>query len=271
MAKLDETIAARFFDAKGARQELGINRNRWDYWVKRGIIRGTEVEGVGTLYEKGHIQALAGQFEALLLAAQLPETVCRRATVADIEAEIQLAILCFGERAVETKEARIAFLEKNPAITTHLYDKGVLVAAINLLSLEHSAIEEFREGKRGWLFPTSVLRQFEPGVPLETIIIDFMATPTVSLSKRAAYAMRLLSCLSEEMASFGRQGVDIVSIDACGSTEYGRRVLSSAGFTFLGRKGGNRYMYYLDVASSDLLLLQPYKKALEEYKQSRGS
>lgn len=270
MPNLDERIAQSFFDAKGARQQLGINRNRWDYWVKRGIIHGTEVEGLGTLYEKKHIQALAGQFEALLLGAQLPETVCRRATLDDMDNEVQLATLCFGERAVETKAARKAFLETNPAITTHLYDKGILVAAINLLPLEHAAIEEFREGKRGWLFPTAAVLQFEPGVPLETIIIDFMSTPTVPAAKRAAYAMRLLSCLSEELASFGRQGVEIVSIDACGSTEYGRRVLASAGFMFLGHKGGNRYMYHLDVANADLMLLQPYKQALQAFKTGKA-
>ncbi len=181
-----------------------------------------------------------------------------------------MAVLNFGPRAnaPETRAARRRFMEVCPEMTHYLFSYQTLVASINLLPLKHSAILEFREGKRGWLFDEYMIEQFEPGHPLECIIIDMMTTTNVSPDKRERYASYLLRGLAGTLKEWGTRGVDIKSINACAGTESGKRILESAGFQFLGEHNG-RLIYELEVSSSDLRLLVPYKLALSAWKRER--
>ena len=79
-----------------------------------------------------------------------------------------------------------------------------------------------------------------------------------------------------QFAEWGRQGVDIKSIDACGGTEDGRRILMRTGFKHTGTYQipaitkpdvlVDRDMYHLDVGSSDLPLLKQYKLELANWR-----
>ncbi|MBA2395833.1 MAG: hypothetical protein H0V70_24155 [Ktedonobacteraceae bacterium] len=194
------------------------------------------------------------------------DLVFRKATLGDLEAEKYLAYLCFGPRANDTMPMRQAFLEYNPDMFYHLYDRTNLAAAINIVPLKAEAIDEFKKGKRGWLFDLSEIEQFSPG-PHHFIIIDFMTAPIENAERRRLYATQLLMHLAFQLKEFGDQGVEILSIHASGGTEAGRRILHSAGFKELGEPVPGRVIFELDVQSSSLKLLQPYKKAFAEWRR----
>jgi len=228
--------------------------------VKQGTIKKTTFVGRHGYYKKTEIDTLAEKIETLLLTARDQDLEYRTATLDDLDAEIDLAALNFGrKRAEATREARAKYLQANPEITHYLFSQGRMVAAINFIPLTHDAILEFREGKRGWLFDTSRIEQFEPGHRLECIIIDMMTTTRVTLDQRHRYASDLLyNFLRTTLVEWGKRGVDIATIDACAGTEDGERILKRAGFKYAGVHN-EREMYHLDIDETHLKILQPYK------------
>lgn len=199
----------------------------------------------------------------------LEKLAFRRAEMVDMDQEGYLAYLCFGPRARDTMPMRQAFLAHNPDMFYHLYDQGNLAAAINIVPLKESAIEEFKQGKRGWLFKLDEIEQYTPG-PHHLIIIDFMTAPVESDERRTLYATQLLMHLAQQFAHWGEKGVEILSVHASGGTDLGRRILRSAGFHEIGEPVPGRVIFELNVSSSSLKLLRPYKAALAAWQQANA-
>jgi hypothetical protein len=272
LVNLNEQIAAGYYTAQEAQQKLGMTRDMFNNHVKQGTIKKTTFVGKHGYYKKTEIDALAEKIETLLLTARDQELEYRTATLDDLDAEIDLAALNFGrKRAEATREARAKYLQANPEITHYLFSQGRMVAAINFIPLIHDAILEFREGKRGWLFNTSQIEQFEPSHRLECIIIDMMTTTRVTLDQRHRYASDLLYNFSHTtLVEWGKRGVDIATIDACAGTEDGERILRRAGFKYTGIHN-EREMYHLDIDETHLKILQPYKTALAKWQEQHRS
>jgi DNA-binding transcriptional MerR regulator len=258
------------YDAKTVMKILGIDKDKLQYWVRIGLLERINIGGklAHGLYNKKQVDALARRIEAVILSLEVSKEVFRLATLDDLLAENALAAINFGTgpNTPINNAARRAFLLKNPEITYHLYDNNILCGVINIVPLRAHCIPEFREGKRGWLFNPEDIEQFEPGHPLNLIIINFMTTPSVPPVRRSAYAVRMLTELSTVFAAWGRRGVEIATVHASGGTPMGRRILESAGFTLVGDRGNDRVIYELNVASSNLKLLEDYRLALAEYK-----
>jgi hypothetical protein len=266
-------LSERYYTAQEAQAILGMDRNAFNNRVRNGTIKRTTIEGITEhgFYEKKHIEDLAAIIEASLLAASTRSLTYRKAEIKDLDALNYLGYLHFGEGAIkpEAKAARQRYLELNPNSTYCLFNFEKLLASIDVVPLAHPAILEFREGKRGWQFPDEMIKQFEPGASLELIIIDMVVTPNVPPRIREVYASSLLHHLSKTFAEWGSQGIEITSIDACGGTDLGRRILEHAGFTYMGEKQKNRHMFHLDIAESDLKLLHPYKQALAQWQEEQ--
>ena len=255
-----------YYMAAEARAVLGLTEHSFQYWVKAGKIKKRKIPGRRQgAYLKSEVDKLAQRIESAMLIDE-EEEVFRQATLNDIEEELDLANLVFGQRAYDTRIPRREFLAKNPETTFHLYDRESLVACINLVPLKHEAILEFREGKRGWLFSTDLIEQFVPGKPLECIIIDMITTPTVPPDKREHYGMRLLMGIADKLREWGDRGVHIISVHASGSTEQGRKILATAGFQKIAELG-NRFIFELDITNSSLKLLKPYKDAFAQWQK----
>ncbi|MBV9691426.1 MAG: hypothetical protein JO202_17130 [Ktedonobacteraceae bacterium] len=270
---LYEHLSQHYYTAQQAQAVLGMDRNTFNNRVRKGLIKRTVLEGLGEygMYEKEHIHDLAAAIEALLVAAQTRKYIYRKAEISDLDALNYLAYLHFGEGAItsECKAARQKYLEVNPNSTYCLFNFEKLLASIDVVPLGHPAILAFREGKRGWQFPDEMIEQFEPGHPLELIIIDMLVTPNVPPQIREIYAGSLLHHLSQTFRDWGSRGVEFQTIDACGGTDLGRKILESAGFTYCGEKQRNRHMYHLEIGESDLMLLRPYKRALAQWRSQQ--
>lgn len=277
--KFDEEVSRYYYTAQQAMRKLGMDRDRFNYIVKtRNIQRVPFLGGYG-YYKKSEIDNVIEEINAFLVAGGKPIYSYRTATLDTLDDEIELAALNFTrKRAERTKEARIRFLQANPEMTHYLYYDNLIVASMNLIPFTHDAIEEFRKGKRGWLFDTSKIEQFEPGHRLECVIIDMMTTTKVIPEQRYRYAAYLLKDFARNtLVEWGKRGVDIATVDACAGTIDGERILRQAEFEQIGvlecenrGEAEERNMYHLDADKSRLALLRPYKEALAQWKREHN-
>ncbi|GHO83245.1 hypothetical protein [Dictyobacter formicarum] len=270
--KLSKELAELYYSAADARKVLGIDEDTFQYWGKTERVKRVYLPGRRhPVYSKQAINKLAGQIEATMLAERAIGLEYRKATVNDMDAEVELACLVFGSRAglPEAVALRRAFREKNPDSTYHLYDGDHLVAYINIFPLEHQAIEQFKEGTRGWLLGAENVETFDPGKPLECIIIDLATTPTVPPARRGTYAQILLENFSRTLTSWGESGIEIAKVYAASNTPSGIRIIRHAGFSTFKEVSTGRFTFELDIESSENRMLLEYKEALNDWKQRR--
>lgn len=281
-----ERIKQTHYTAQEAYRYLGLNRDTFNNYVRRNPDEfGRETFfGAQGYYKKEKIDTMKDKIEASLLGATSTNFEFRAAklTGGDLEQEDHLAYLNFGAGSLspERIKSRKAYLKKNPYTTFHLYESSKLVAFINIVPMKHEAILEFREGIRGWTFPTKMIEQFKPGKRLECIIIDLATLPYAPPERRNRFAGYLLHGLATQLIEWGKQGVDIETIDACGGSIEGRKILTKAGFEHTGTfkipaidkplVNVKREMYHLDVDTSNLPLLRRYKQAINEWKEQNS-
>ncbi len=274
LTNLSEQVAEKYYTSQEAQKRLGMTKDMFNHHVKQGTIKKHVLVGAHGYYLKAEIDALAEKIEYTLLTAETPILEYGAATFNDLDDLNRMAYLNFGEfsRSPERVAARRRFLEVNPTSTFVLKNYGVVVASLDIVPLKHAAILEFREGKRGWQFPNEMIEQFEPGHRLECIIIDMMTTTNAPRLQKGYYAQVLLRRFgSQTLVTWGNEGIDIQTIDACGGFEQGTHILQSAGFVSLGTKSNNREIYHLDLDQTDLKPLIPYKTALMQWKNSHST
>ena len=266
-----DRVSELYYTAREARAVLGLNEHTFQSWVKAGKITRTKLPGLGQgVYLKREIDRKARLIESAMFLDTSKDLEFKAATPAEVDAETQLAHLIYGKRVLkpEAQRLRRQLVEVNPESSWYLYDRDLLAASINIVPLVHEAIEEFKQGVRGWLFVgRGLVKQFVPSEPLEVIVIDLMTTPTVPPEKRNFYAQALLRELAyTTLRQWGLRGVHIASLYACGNSDAGRRLLRNRWFTELGEPVPGRVIFELaDVLHSDLVLLQPYQEAFKEW------
>jgi len=276
-----EKLSDLYYTAAEARQVVGLSEHSFQYWVKSGKINKSVLPGKKQgAYLKREIDRKAQQIERALFFADTKDLEFKPATVNDMDAESHLASLVFGRRALEgdAMERARQLAKISPDSTYHLYDRDILVASINLVPLRHEAILEFIQGKRGWLFvdEKGAILPFEPGQPLECIIIDYMATPAVPPEQRHEYAIRLLFYFLDMMEEWGKRGIEISKIYANGGTEIGKRLLESAGGKVINLARHEKHpkvvrtIYEVDIEASTKRFIRPYKAALAEWKRQHA-
>jgi hypothetical protein len=268
--EVSNTFSETYYTAKQAREKLELTQPAFQGWVRdKKVVRRMLPGRKQGLYLKHEIDALVQRRDQAIRFDQAPSLIFRRATIEDVPAEQHLAVLVFGQKAnnPDNLAARKRFLEHNPDMTWQLYDDGNLVSSMNLVPIVPSAVPDFKDGKRGWLFDLSEIEQFVPGKPLNCIIIDFMNTPEVGKDKQTYYAEMHMRGMARQLAAWGSQGIEIANIYACGGTSQGREILTNAKFTYLGEARPGRHMYALNVAESKLKVLAPYKRALTQFKR----
>lgn len=263
-----ERLPDLYYTAEQARNKLGMTKDAFNHYVKTGVIKKTTIVGKHGHFMKREIDMLALSINAAMLAAQSSEIQFKKATPQDQEKEFELAVLNFGEPTKRFHEYRRQLLTINPDISYYVYDHEHMVASIDIVPLNHEGILKFTEGERGWHLGEYV-KQFVSDEPLELIVIDMMTTTLVPMDKRNRYAMHLLFGMTRVLEEWGKQGVDIIKVYANGGSIYGKRLLETAGFTKLGERRDNRFIYELDIAMSDLQVLRPYKDAITEYKKKK--
>ena len=271
-----DMIDSLYYTASEARKLLGLTEHSFQYWVKVGKINKTILppKRQGS-YLKSEIDRKKVLLERSLFFADIKDIEFKRAEEKDMYAECRLSSLVFGKSALSPEAISVAqrLPRISPESTWHLYSRDMLAASINFVPLTERAVEEFKLGKRGWLFDADDIVPFVSGTPLNCIIIDFIATPTVPPETRHEYAMRLLSNFLDQLEIWGKRGVDIKRVYANGGTEIGKRLLEKAGGSVIHIAKSEinpkhiRTIYEIDIESSSKVFLRPYKRALNEWKE----
>ena len=269
--KLDSELAKVYYTAAQAQKRLALDEQAFQYWIRKGSIKKIKLPGRSQgVYSRREVDDLASQIRATVLTEQSDGIEFREATPDDIEQEAQLAGLVFGEKA-KSPEARRAFIQQNPHVDFHLYDKGQLVAYIDVIPLRHETITDFIEGRViVWEIDPTHIEQFEPGKPIECLIADMITNPSIPLVKRTYYGRRLLKGLMNQLEVLGSQGIQITKIYAGSGirTPLGMRILTRAGFTQIyERNEGAKIMYALDPMHSEKKIMRPYQEAFKQWQE----
>jgi hypothetical protein len=255
-----------YYTAKEARERLGLNETTFHLWVRDERIRKVMLPGRKQgLYAKKEVDRIIAEREIAMLADQSLQLDFREATLENQYDELMLARMVYGDVTARFDEKRKELLEKVPGMTHYLYDGNFLVASLNLLPMQSEGIAKFRNGERGWLLGEHA-EPFVSGKPLECIIIDFLTTPRVPRNQRTNYANFLLARMAGVFADWGRKGIEVTALYACGSTPDGVKVLTNSNFEYLGEPKPGRRMYKLDVAKAKLHILDGYQRNLAKYK-----
>lgn len=259
-------LSDAYYTAKEARERLQLNEATFHKWVRDERIRKVMLPGRKQgLYVKREVEAIIAGQETAILADQSLRLEFIEATLENQHDELMLARMIYGDGTARFDEKRKELLEKVPGMTHYLYDGNFLVASLNLLPLQSEGIDKFRDGERGW-FLTEYAEPFAVGKPLECIIIDFLTTPRVPRNQRANYANFLLTRMAGVFAEWGKKGIEVIALYACGSTPDGTKVLGNSNFEYLGEPKPGRRMYRLDVAKAELQILKGYQRNLAKYK-----
>ena len=269
MANNLEKLADLYYTAIEARKKLGMTRDAFNHYVKTGAIQKTTIVGKHGHFAKRDIDALAMNIAAAMIAAQAPDITFKKARLEDQEDEFELAVLNFGEQTKRFNVYRRELMVANPDMSYYVYDHERLGAAINITPIRHEGIVKFKNGERGWLLGEYV-EPFEHDKPLEIIIIDFMTTPLAPANRRTQYAMHLFFGLERLLEEWGKQGIILKSIHACGATPQGRHLLETAGFHKIN-EFGVRHIYEINVDEADLKLLSSYKENITGYNANKRS
>ncbi|HEU5383262.1 MAG TPA: hypothetical protein VFV38_48295 [Ktedonobacteraceae bacterium] len=263
-----DKIKELYYTASEARKVLDLSDDKFQYWVRVGRVEKVRLPGRKQyLYPKRSVDRLAKRIEAAIIAEEEEGLEFRKAILGDLEEEYQLSYLLFGKGA-HTVEVRKACMEQNPDIDYHLYDKGELVAFINIIPFQHDSVVQFITGeKRGKELSPATIEQFVPDKLLECVIMEMSTTPTVPPARRTIYGEQLLLGFSEVLEEWGKQGVIFTKFYATSATQTGIRILRTANFQEIADLGKGRLAFELDISTSNAKMVKGYKEALAQLRK----
>lgn len=256
-----------------------ILQNKMLYKYKdKGLIRTLESPlHRQRFYLRSDVEAIRGASEALfdrgVVVGMKNNTEFARATPDDMEGVYRVAIELFphGTTSAEDRKPLVA---QCPDGNYVVKEQGEIRAFIHMQPLKQEPLKKFMNGEIiGRDIKADDLDCFEPGKTVDVLIKSMGATKKFGETKHRHYTQRLLLGISNALAELGGRGIVIRKIYATSMTETGIALSLHAGMKTIKRlKAPNRkeqklprYAFELDVATSDLPLLQPYKEALATY------
>jgi hypothetical protein len=182
-----------------------------------------------------------------------------RATPDDMEGVYAVAAQLFGHTT--SAEARKPLVALCPDGNYIVRDNGQIVAYIHIQPLKPDRMAAFMRGEiRGSQIRADDLECFVPGKSADVLIKSVGA---IGKDQWPRYYLRRL--LLGAVRDMGSKGILISKIYATSETETGIAMSIHAQMKSLGKIGKDRYAFELDVATSELPLMQVYKRAYAEW------
>jgi hypothetical protein len=200
------------------------------------------------------------------------ELVFSQAVPEDMEGVYKVAASLFG--STTSAEARKLLVEACPEGNYVLKRNGKIVAYIHIQPLKRESLLSFMNGKiRGKDITVNDLELFEPEKSVECLLKSVGAaknignTDEVARANQLRFLFRLLRGTSIELAKLGNKGINIKKLYATSETVTGIAMGFSAKMEQYGKPlGMGRFRFVMDVETTNLPILQPYKRALEEWR-----
>lgn len=221
-------------------------------------------------------EGLTSFFETpIIKETEKDELVFSQATPGDMEGVYKVAASLFG--STTSAEARKPLVELCPEGNYIVKRNNQVVAYIHIQPLKHDRLMAFMRGEiRGKDITKEDLDCFEPGKTVECLVKSIGATKqigTTDANKRAnqlRFLYRLLRGTALEMAKLGKKGTIISKLYATSETVTGIAMGFGARMEQYGKPlGEGRFRFIMDIEQSDIPLIQPYKKALAEWRRQQ--
>lgn len=243
---------------------------------------GTPVEATTVVSPETSSERIQGMADFFEKSPDEPEVemsdlTFRQATPDDTDGIYAVAASLFG--STTSAEARKPLIDLCPQGNYIVEWNKKIVAYIHIQPLKHERMMAFMRGEiRGKDITANDLDCFTPGKAVECLVKSVGALKTIGITEEVRrlnqlhFLFKLLRGTALEMAKLGSQGVPITKIFATSETVTGIEMAYSAKMGMFGKPfAGGRFRYVMDVETSDLPLLQPYKRALAAWQQAHDS
>ena len=264
-------LSDRYYTGREVQKLLGITepalRNLVNQKKLRKIIPPGREYGV---YLKEEVDTFAEKWLAFLTLKEPPKTTFTIATEKDMEEEQDLSRRAIGAASFVTPEIRRAWLARVPGGDYHIRHSGKLVAFLRLLPVKHERLIEFMDGKiRGGEITADDLEPFEPGKPIECILIGTASEPDVNDTTRMHYVQMLIRGTMRELEKLGHKGVLITKLYGTSDTPTGIAMAIHSGMKEYGPKIGKRLRFVIDLEKQDTFIFSKYKEGLAKWKKEQ--
>ena len=198
-----------------------------------------------------------------------------QATTEDMEGVYQVAASLFGDTT--SVDARKQLIEVCPEGNYIVKRNSKVVAYIHIQPLKHERLISFMRGEiRGKDIKESDINCFELGKEVECLVKCIGAAKHIGTSEedcrhnQLRFLFKLLRGTAREIEKLGDKGIIIKKLYATSETVTGIAMAFSAKMEQYGKPlGTGRFRFMLDVERSEIPLLRPYNKALEQWKKEQ--
>ncbi len=256
-----------FYTAKEAQERLGMNNNSFHYLVRKGTIKGVVLPGrKHKVYPRTEIDKLAATLVAIIEQYEHESSVFEPATLEDLPTEYQIDMSVFGRRGTTALEARIERLKTIAEGNFVLKNAGDVVGYACYYPIERSYLLDVLAGRAAQPIPIDKFLPFVPSIPLDVYVFMIAVKPGFPPDTEKHYGLRLISGMVEHFRQLGERGVIIENLYARSWTTSGIRLCKKLGME--GEELENepgRWLFSLNILSSDSLLVQEYRHAYNDY------
>jgi hypothetical protein len=249
-----ERLADLYYTAAQARDKLGLDERRFQYWVAKGDIRKVMLPGRKQgMYEKRDIDALALAINWVFETAGQHRYEFTRSSPGDQVEEMDIGIRCFGSEFITDLPTRIAFQQKAEYTFWSLKVDGRVVGYVSLFRFEPQFLDELLVGTRiERSITVKDVLPFTRGEPF-TVYIDVMAVdPRPSLELRRRYSKAIVERFAATLLNLRANGYQIERLYTVTATPEGDALVRKAGFHEMKGKsqatGRIAYEFALDEA-----------------------
>lgn len=258
----------RYYTGRDVQRKLGITEPALRNLVQQKKLRKIYPPGRKTgLYLKTDVDTFAEKWEAFLMSREPPQMTFRLAGPEDMEAENELDRRAVGGAGMTTAVRR-AWLAINPESDFHVKYDNKLVAFLRFLPLKEHALNAFMNGDiRGRDIPAEAIETFEPGKPVDCIVIGIASEPDINEITRTHYMLVLLRGVANELTKLGERNIHLRRIYATSESPTGIAMALHVGMQELPPRLGKRVRFVLDVEQSQSFLALAYKEGLAEQRK----
>ena len=275
-----------YYTASEATRRLGLNRNAFQYYVRRGKIHKyvppLRTEG---FYDKKEIDQLATEFALFFHAStatqHTPPTQVRVATPADAPGIV--AVLADMGWPHATVEQRLAWYRVNPYIDYVVLSGTLIAGYITSVPYTPSTMEAMMSRhKRAWdILPDDILsyayaesvRAVYPPFPPYPFDVYVGASVRQELPNHTLLGFRLIAGFISFLEELAQQGIRIRRMYAVSAEDDGKHLSDALGFVEQPAQEGDLFpdgkewkRYMLDLETSDSRFAQQYRESIKERK-----
>ncbi|HEU5379301.1 MAG TPA: hypothetical protein VFV38_28095 [Ktedonobacteraceae bacterium] len=256
-----------FYTSTEAQKRLGMDKNQFNYLVRKGTINGVVLPGhKRSVYPKTEVDNLAAALQVTIEQYERDESIFQVATLDDMAEEYALDASLYGKKTATIAERTIR-LRKNPESDYVLKSEGEIVGHISFFPVNQTTMQEFVNGELADADMPARILPFTPGQPLEVLMLVMSVKPGFPPSIAKHFGQRLVMGTLRVFRDLGSRGVEINGIHATSRTVTGINICRKFGMQeepVPNEKG--RFHFWINPQDPGIPFARGYQEGLAEYR-----